>query len=66
MLEVVNIVGIHTQDPKLPGSLYLTEDGALTKDPMRAKKVEDSKLHKALREIAIFSPNYFIRVVAKE
>jgi hypothetical protein len=52
MLEVRNIVGIHTTDPKL------------TKDPKKAKKVEDSRLHRALKEIKLFSTNYFIRPIA--
>jgi hypothetical protein len=64
MLEVRNIVGIHTTDPKLPGTLYLTDDGDLTKDPKKAKKVEDSRLHRALKEIKLFSTNYFIRPIA--
>lgn len=64
MLEVHNLVGIHTTDPNLPGSLYLTDDGDLTKDPRKAKKVEDSKLHRALKQIRNFGNNYFILPVA--
>jgi len=63
MIEVWNIVGIHTNDPKLPGTLYLTDDGDLTKDPKKAKKVSDSKLHKALKQVGAYSRNYFVRPV---
>jgi hypothetical protein len=64
MLEVRNLVGIHTNDPNLPGSLYLTDDGDLTRDPHKARRVEDSKLHRALKQIKSFGNNYFIHPIA--
>jgi hypothetical protein len=66
MLEVRNIVGIHISDPKLPGRMYLTDDATLTADPKKAKLIDDSKLHKALREIKAFSNNFFVTEVVKE
>lgn len=64
MLEVRNIVGIRTRDPQMPGSLYLTEDGDLTRDLKKAKRVEDAKLHRALREIKTFGTNFFVQPIA--
>lgn len=63
MRDIHNLVGIHTKDTNLPGTLYLTDDGDLTKDPGKARKVELSKLQRALKEISGYSKHYFIRSV---
>lgn len=64
MIETHNLVGIHTTDPHLPGTLYLTPEGTLTKDPQKAEKFPDNKLHRALRQIKNYSPKFFTRQVA--
>lgn len=64
MLSTRTILGIKTSDPALPGRLYLADDGTLTRDPKKAKLVEDSKLAKAMREIKTFSRNFFMTEVA--
>lgn len=63
MLEVKNIVGIHTRDPKLVGTLYLTDDGDLTKDLKKARRVPGSRLYKALQEVKQFSRDFFTQEV---
>ena len=63
MRETFNVVGIRTKDENLVGTLYLTEDGNLTRDPMKARKVPDSKLYRALKEAKAFSSQFFVKTV---
>ena len=58
-IEVYNVVGIRTKDAQMPGSLYLSEEGDLTKDIKRAKLIPEPKLEQAIKEVKAFSPNYF-------
>lgn len=58
-VELFNIVGIRTRDINMPGSLYLSEEGDLTKDIKRAKLVPTPKLEQAVKEVKAFSPNFF-------
>ena len=64
MIETTNLVGIHIKDPQLPGTLYLTEEGDLTKDTEKAKRIPDSRLARALRDIKQYSSNFFTVQVA--
>lgn len=64
MLQTVNLIGIYPQDPNLPGTLYLNEDGSLTKEIKDARRVPDNRLHKALREIKGYSNKFFVKPVA--
>lgn len=63
MRETHNIVGVHAKDPNMVGTLYLTDDGTLTRDPRLARKVPDSKLQKALKQIKGYSNQFFVRTV---
>lgn len=66
MIETTNLVGIHTTDPQLPGTLYLAPDGNLTKDVEKAERIPDTRLARAIREISPFSNRYFIKTVAAD
>lgn len=64
MLQTINLVGIHTQDPNLPGTLYLSEDGGLTKEVKEARRVPDERLHQALKQVKTYSRQFFVKPVA--
>jgi hypothetical protein len=64
MISIKTILGIKTRDPHMPGRLYLSDEGTLTRDPKKAKLVSDNALHKAIREVKTFSHNFFTMEVA--
>lgn len=64
MLPTKTILGIKVNDPNMKGRLYLAEGNTLTVDPKKAKQIPDSALHKAIREIKVFSRNFFTTEVA--
>lgn len=58
-VEIYNIVGIRTRDAQMPGSLYLSDEGDLTREVKRAKLIPSNKLEQAMKEVKAFSPNCF-------
>lgn len=58
-VEIYNVVGIRTKDAQMPGSLYLSEEGDLTRNIKRAKLITAPKLEQAVKEVKAFSPNFF-------
>lgn len=57
--KIANVVGVLCSDPKLPGHMYLTEEGTLTKDIKKARLVDPDQLERALKEAKEYSPKTF-------
>jgi hypothetical protein len=64
MLNTKTILGIKVRDPNVRGRLYLAEDNTLTRDPLKARQVPDTALQKAIKEVKVFSRNFFTTEVA--
>lgn len=53
------LVGVLCSDPMLPGRMYLSEEGDLTKHIKKAKRVKEEKLSHALEQAKEYSNKTF-------
>lgn len=53
------LVGVLCADPLLPGRMYLSEEGDLTKHIKKAKRVKEDKLASALEQAKEYSNKTF-------
>lgn len=58
-LETVQIMGIKTRDPHLPGRLYLTDDGSLNRDLKNARIIHQDEIETAEKILKKYSTDIF-------